>query len=59
MKKYQEMNPVQRKIMILKAVASNVSFEGHHEVAKRFIEESKGLEEKIKHTIKKSIHQKS
>ena len=47
MQKFKNMHPTQRKIMILKAVASNISFEGHNKIAKRFIEES----EKLKITL--------
>ena len=43
MKKFEEMPPLERKAMILRAVASNISFEGHDDVARQFLNRADAL----------------
>ena len=46
MKRYQEMDPDKRDVMILEAVAANVSFEGHDASAQRFLNEAVQIQQR-------------
>ena len=47
MKRFKEMHPDKREIMILRAVASNISLEGHDDEAQRFLDRADNLEKKL------------
>lgn len=55
MKFYEQMNPVDRKIMLLKAVRYSVAMEGMKETSEKIVREIAELEHKKMKTTPKGV----
>ena len=51
MKFYEQMDPIEREAMILRAAAFNVSLEGMEESKKRLLEEAQKVQSQKVHAI--------